>query len=129
MSRNIMIVDDESAITRMLGALIARSLKAEVRAYNDPLRSREEFDKDPAWPNLIICDLRMPGLDGMALCRLFRARRTDVPIVILTAYAGDEVRREALEIGIRHLVSKPFTPKPFLELIESLLTDADSGAV
>ncbi|MDZ4198155.1 MAG: response regulator, partial [Kiritimatiellia bacterium] len=84
------------------------------------------FEKDPDLPDLLICDLKMPGMDGMELCRRIRALRASLPVVILTAYAAEEVRDEALAIGIEHLVQKPFSPGPFLNLLRQLLSGLDA---
>lgn len=116
-----MVVDDEEAIAKMLGALLARSLGVETDVFSDPRRAWEAFSADPARFDLLICDLRMPGMDGMEFCRAARRLRAQLPIVILTAYARSEVREEAGLLGIRHVVDKPFLPQPFLALVRSLL--------
>jgi CheY-like chemotaxis protein len=66
---------------------------------------------DAAPPDLIVLDLRMPGLDGFAFCRRVRAepRFRSIPLIVLTALGpSDEVRRRALDAGCDAFLAKPF---------------------
>jgi CheY-like chemotaxis protein len=60
-------------------------------------------------PDVVVVDLKMPGMDGFSFCRAMRAdlklRRT--PIILLTGSKSDEVKREALKAGADHFMTKP----------------------
>jgi CheY-like chemotaxis protein/AraC-like DNA-binding protein len=78
-------------------------------------------------PDVIVCDVMMPGLDGFALCRAIKADpETDfLPIVMLTAKAGPEGRLAGLEQGADDYLTKPFVPAELLARIRNLLTSRE----
>jgi len=116
-----MIVDDEPPISRMLQAMLVRFLSADVLTFNHPQLALNHFQENPQCVDLLISDLKMPDMDGMELCSRIKQIRNDLPIIILTAYAGEDVRVEASRIGVSHLVQKPFETKAFLSLIRAIL--------
>jgi len=72
-------------------------------------------------PDLILTDLRMPGMDGLALLREARQRRPGTPVVVVTAYASDEAAQRALDAGARALLPKPFTSAELLRTVGQAL--------
>jgi DNA-binding response OmpR family regulator len=60
-------------------------------------------------PNVIVVDLKMPGMDGFSFCRAIRAdaRLKRTPIILLTGSKSEEVKREALKAGADHFMTKP----------------------
>jgi CheY-like chemotaxis protein len=74
-------------------------------------------------PDLIIMDVEMPELDGLSATRKIRALENskDVPIVVVSAYAADQFRDDALAAGCNEYVSTPFEPDVLEKVIESLL--------
>ena len=104
----VLVVDDDpgsrEAVVEMLGVM-----GAEVRASgsaSDALRTLEEFR-----PEVLVCDIAMPGEDGYSLIRRIRAlgaaRGGDVPAVALTALASVGDRRRALVAGFQSYLTKP----------------------
>jgi two-component system, OmpR family, response regulator len=113
----VLVVDDDGQIL----ALVARFLRSNgfnVRtARNGPemLATLESFEAD-----LIILDVMLPGMDGLALCREIR-KVSDVPLIMLTA-KGDEVDRiVGLELGADDYLVKPFNPRELLARINAVL--------
>lgn len=112
-TRPRVVVDDDAA----LRDLIAEILR-EVQGETAPVRLVTAADGiealavlDAASPDLIVLDLRMPGLDGFAFCRRVRAepRFRSIPLIVLTALGPpDEVRRRALDAGCDAVLAKPF---------------------
>lgn len=75
-------------------------------------------------PSLAILDIRMPGLDGLALCARLRAA-SDVPVIILTATEDEATAAEALEAGADDYVRKPFGAAEFIARVRAVLRRAD----
>jgi len=117
----IVIVDDEPAITRLLAFLIERSLGVKAKSYNNSAAALRELTGDASSVRLLICDLRMPDVDGLQLCRHLRKAECRWPILVLTAYASEAVEAEARAAGADAVIQKPFDPGPFLDRIRALL--------
>lgn len=70
----------------------------------------------------IVLDLRLPDMDGLAVCRQIRATgRRDLPIILVTADQTLDVKRRADEAGVTTLLAKPFDPEELLERLETVL--------
>jgi two-component system, OmpR family, KDP operon response regulator KdpE len=102
--RRILIVDDEPQITRVLRT----SLDAhgyDLRVANNG-ETALEIAKD--WtPDLVITDLSMPNMDGLELCRRFRAK-SKAPIIVLSVKGEERTKVQALDAGADDYVTKPF---------------------
>ena len=85
-------------------------------------------------PDLLVLDLMLPGLDGLAICRALRAE-SDVPIVLLTARTTEQDRLDGLGIGADDYVTKPFSPRELVLRIRAVLrrsrpvAERDSGVL
>jgi len=128
MSASILIVEDEEPIK----VLLTYNFEAEgyrVRATS----SGEEVGPMIAdeRPNLIILDWMLPGISGIEVCRLLRARpeTRDIPIVMLTARGEEAERVRGLATGADDYVVKPFSVPELLARIKSILRRADPDAV
>ena len=104
---------------------VAMSLElcgARVTAVGSAPATLEILDRDP--PDVILCDIGMPGEDGYALVRRIRARRAEeggkTPAVALTAYARDEDRSRALAAGFQTHVAKPVEPSEIARVVAEL---------
>ena len=111
MSVSILIVDDETDVA----ALFRQHFRHEVRegryvlhfAYSAEA-ALEKLDNGIE-PQLIVIlsDINMPGMDGLALLREIKRRRPDLPVMMVTAYGDDERRRQAGEHGAAGFITKP----------------------
>ena len=82
---------------------------------------------EAALPDLVLLDLRLPGMDGTEVCRRLRAR-SDVPIIVVTA-KGEEVDRVVgLELGADDYIVKPFGFRELLARIRAVMRRARPGA-
>ncbi len=72
------------------------------------------------WPDLVVLDLMLPGMDGLDVCRTLRTRGP-VPVVMLTARGDEDDRIQGLEIGADDYVTKPFSPRELVLRVESVL--------
>jgi CheY-like chemotaxis protein len=72
-------------------------------------------------PDLILTDLRMQGMDGLALLRAVKQQLPPTPVVIFTAYASEATAQEALAAGASAFLPKPFTRPQLLEAVRGAL--------
>jgi two-component system KDP operon response regulator KdpE len=118
--RRILVVDDETQITRVLRTSLSAQ-NYDVRVANDGDMALEVM-KD--WsPHLVITDLAMPNLDGVGLCRRIR-QSSEVPIIVLSVRGQDRVKVEALDAGADDYVTKPFSMNELLARVRAQLRHA-----
>ena len=118
----ICIVEDEPE----LAALVADYLRAAgftPVVFGDGAEALAEIRA--AVPSLIVLDLMLPGLDGLALCRAVRAF-SDVPIVMVTARVEEIDRLLGLELGADDYLCKPFSPRELVARIKAILRRSGS---
>ncbi len=124
MNRKILIVEDESDLAAIIADyVIAAGFAAEVIA--DGKAALASIRR--AMPDLIVLDLMLPGLDGLALCRAVR-EFSDVPILMLTARIEEVDRLLGLEAGADDYVCKPFSPRELVARIKTILRRAGGAA-
>lgn len=115
--RNILVVDDEPQITRVLKTTLSAQ-GYSIRAAGDGVQALEEMK---SWsPDLIITDLRMPNMEGLELCRKVRAQ-SRVPIIILSVKGEETIKVEALDAGADDYVTKPFSVNELLARVRAAL--------
>lgn len=102
----IALIEDDNLMREWLGrSLTTRGYKVE--------RFRRAEEALPTLcddtPDAVVTDIRMPGMSGIELGRLLRSRGIEVPLVFMTADASESLGVDALEIGVRRLLRKPFS--------------------
>ncbi|MFB3924122.1 MAG: response regulator [Terriglobia bacterium] len=119
MTLNIMVVDDEPAVLRVLRDLL-ESAGFEVSPFADSREAAIRVEKDKF--DAIFVDMRMPGLDGVELTRHIRASQSNskVPIVMLTGADDADTMRRGFQEGVSFFLGKPVTPKKLMGLINAL---------
>ena len=114
---NILVVDDEPQITRVLKTTLS-SHGYGTRTARDGDEALQIF-RD--WsPDLIITDLRMPNMDGLELCRHVR-QKSQVPIIVLSVKGEEKIKVEALDAGADDYVTKPFNVNELLARVRAAL--------
>lgn len=117
MTKKILTIDDQGDVRRLIrmtlefqGHLVLEALNADAGIQ---IAHRDK-------PDLILLDLNMPGLDGMALCKLLSADPvlSAIPVIMLTGTNDEATRQQALGSGARVYLTKPFNPMGLLELVE-----------
>ena len=115
--RKILVVDDETQITRVLRASLT-SHGYDVRVANDG-ETALEIMRD--WtPDLVITDLSMPNMDGLELTRRLRAI-SSIPIVVLSVRGEERTKVQALDAGADDYVTKPFGMEELLARVRVAL--------
>ena len=119
MSEKILVVDDELDMLMLLRMIIEDNTDFEVETTNNPseglkLLTDNEYD-------LVISDLKMPGMDGMELFDELREIRPDIPVIIITAYGSLGTADEAMNKGVSDFITKPFRKDGILFTINRVL--------
>ncbi len=116
----IMVVDDEQAVLRLL----SRTLEPEGYGVVVAADGRSALELlEEHYPDLVILDIMMPGLDGFQVLNLIR-QRSNVPVIMLTARCEVTALRDALSLGADDYVRKPFRTQELLARIRAKLRRA-----
>ncbi len=101
----VMVVDDDAETLALMHEIVAKE-GFEVETAEDAetaLRRLEQWQ-----PELVITDIHMPGMDGLALLAAVREKEPDIPVVLLTAYGSLKTAVDAIKAGAFDYLSKPF---------------------
>ena len=71
--------------------------------------------------DLVLTDFEMPEMDGLALLSFVKSRYPDIPVILVTGRASGKTKKEALEIGVESVLSKPFTGDQLLAIVSEAL--------
>lgn len=113
----ILVVDDDIEIRELLAFFLRdHGYRVELAADGEELLRKVAAGQ----PDLVVLDIMLPGEDGLSLCRRLCARHP-VPIIMLTAVAGDADRIVGLEMGADDYLTKPFNPRELLARIKAVL--------
>jgi phosphate regulon transcriptional regulator PhoB len=124
-AQKILVVEDEPDIRKLVQYNLAQErfnvLEAEDGEQALKLLQHER-------PNLVILDLMLPGLSGMELCKLLKQRSetAELPILMLTAKAGEADRIVGLEMGADDYLAKPFSPREMVARVRAILRRSES---
>ena len=120
MPGRILVIDDESQITRVLRASLSAQ-GYDVRTANDPEEGLRLFRDWP--PDLVVTDLMMPGISGVDVCRAIRSRGA-TPVIVLSVREHERSKVEALDAGADDYVTKPFGIQELLARVRAQLRRA-----
>ena len=111
MSVSILVVDDEPDVADLFRQRFRREARQGTYLLHFANTGEEALDKLAGGiePPLIVIlsDINMPGMDGLALLHEIKTRRPDLPVIMVTAYGDDERRRRATEYGAAEFLIKP----------------------
>ena len=111
MSVSILIVDDEPDVADLFRQRFRREARQGTYVLHFAASGEEALDKleGAIEPQLIVIlsDINMPGMDGLALLREIKLNWPDLPVMMVTAYGDDERRRRASEYGAAEFITKP----------------------
>lgn len=117
---NILVVDDEPQITRVLKTTLS-SQGYGIRTAADGEQALREMK---GWlPDLVITDLRMPKMDGLQLCRAIRVH-SRIPIIVLSVKGEEAIKVESLDAGADDYITKPFNVNELLARVRAALRRA-----
>ena len=111
MSLSILIVDDEPDVAELFRQRFRREVRQGLYVLHFAYSAEEALEKlyTGILPQIIVIlsDINMPGMDGLALLREIKRRWADLPVMMVTAYGDDERRRRAGEHGAAEFITKP----------------------
>ncbi len=108
----ILIVDDEPGMLEVCADTLAAIAGAHIETCQDPRRGLALIQSEP-W-DLLVLDIRMPGISGVELLREARTISADVAVLMITAFPTVETAVEAMKLGATDYVTKPFLPNDLL---------------
>ncbi|WP_426733133.1 sigma-54-dependent transcriptional regulator [Myxococcus faecalis] len=121
----VLLVDDDPAVAKVLGALLGQAGLATHTARN----GTEALALLERWPvDVVVSDVRMPGMDGMQLLAEMGRLWPDVPVILITAHGTVPLAVEAMKAGAADFVLKPFDREEILFTIRKALLRAQGEA-
>jgi DNA-binding NtrC family response regulator len=106
MKQTILAVDDEPHMLKLMERIITEKTPYQITTTSNSLEVPEILEKTQF--DLIIMDLKMPGMDGLDLLRLVKEKERFEEVVIITAFGSLETAIEALSLGVFDYITKPF---------------------
>ena len=119
MPERLLIVDDEPDMLKLLSMIIREKTPYVAVTTNNPLEALE-FAKKGGF-DLVIADLKMPGLDGIELLDAIKKADEEIPGIIMTAYGTVESAMETMRKGAFDFITKPFKKEQMLYTIDKAL--------
>ena len=120
MAEKLLIVDDEPDMLKLLGMIIRDKTPYETITTNNPAEALDLVKRGGY--DLVITDLKMPGLDGVEMLEAVKKYDADIPVIIITAYGTVETAEESLRKGAFDFITKPFRKEQILFTIEKAMS-------
>ncbi len=120
LKKKVLVVDDEPDIVEILTYNLEKENFAVYKAFSGEECIREAI---AVLPDLIILDIRMPGMTGIEACRSLRKdeRFKETPILFLTADSDEYTTMNAFDAGGSHFITKPIKPSILVNIIKELI--------
>ncbi len=117
-SERVLIIDDDEAVRILMTRILGYAGHEVITASDgeEGLQVVAEID-----PTLILLDLHLPRMNGLDVLRALQTRNCPAPVILMTFFGSEEVLVEALRLGIRDYLPKPFTPEALTEAMERAL--------
>ncbi|GHD29204.1 DNA-binding response regulator [Streptomyces violarus] len=120
----VLVVDDDPTVAEVVAGYLDRAGYVVDRADDGPTALTRAAAH---WPDLVVLDLMLPGMDGLEVCRRMRGHGP-VPVIMLTARGDEDDRILGLEVGADDYVTKPFSPRELVLRVESVLRRSKPAA-
>ena len=124
MSAKVLVVDDESDFVELLSYNLQLH-GYEVVSAGGGIEALNQARKHH--PDLIVLDLMLPDLDGFSICEILRCQPStaNIPVLMLTAMAGEIPRLQGMEVGAVDYLTKPFRPRELMQRVRAILEERD----
>jgi DNA-binding NtrC family response regulator len=117
MRAHILVIDDDAVACEFLQEALSRE-GYEVVAYTSALEALKE---DLSRYDLLMSDIRMPGMDGLQFLSQVQKKWPELPVILMTAYGSLETTMEAIKLGAWDYISKPFSPDECRAIVKKVL--------
>ncbi len=121
--RDIHLVDDDEAI-RHSASFMLRHAGFNVRTYKDGLQFLDAVDSTSL--GCVLLDVRMPGMDGLAVLRVLGNKGVTMPVIVLTGHGDVAVAVEAMKSGAKDFIEKPYDKQTLLASIKAAFNNLES---
>lgn len=112
----LFLVDDESGQLELMAEILGEIAPGiQITCFSDPVHALEAMRAQPA--DVILSDIRMPGMDGLAFVGIIRAEYPDTIVAMLSAHSDFEYARQAITLGVSEYLVKPATKKDLCQLM------------
>ena len=121
---DVLVVDDEPVVRDAARLVLEQEgLRVAIAADGDSALAHEAL----AGCRLVLCDMMMPGRAGLEVVAQIRARRPEVPIVLITGYATEANAERAMAAGATAFLAKPFDEEELLDQVRRVLGRTDDA--
>jgi CheY-like chemotaxis protein len=124
-ARRVLYIDDDESLTFLVKRLLERRGYA-ITGFERPQEALAALRADPMDFDLVLTDYNMPSMTGLDVARAVRQIRPDLPIAIASGFITDEMRAQALAIGVGDLIFKPNAVEEYCEVVNRLALDLGS---
>lgn len=131
MPYNVLIVDDSGTMRNV----IKKVLRLTGISFGNCLEAANGQEAmavlENNWVDLILSDINMPVMDGFGLLRAVKSQPSfqDVPVVLITTESNEKRLQEAMRLGAKGYIHKPFTPETVRTLVRKVMGEADESAM
>jgi two-component system NtrC family sensor kinase len=121
MNERILVVDDASDMRDFVITYVLKPWGYRTQEARDGLEALQIIRATP--PDLILCDLNMPRLDGLGLLKELQAYDISIPVILMTFHGSEEIAIEVFRHGVKDYVIKPFTETELITAITHTLKE------
>ena len=118
MDRNILLVDDQRDILRLLHSTLDTLKNAEVKIFESPSGEEALLQSTRHKVDLLISDYKLPGMSGLELMHKVRVRHPEAKVILISGVTERKVREELLNAGALAVFDKPIPLADFLDVVE-----------
>ncbi len=106
----LLIVDDDPNILKTMRAIARHHRQLETEVVEEPVAAREKILQNAPY-HIILTDLVMPGLNGVDLLKLARAKSPDTKVILVASFGDQQMLMDAIKYGVYDYIHKPFRPE------------------
>lgn len=122
----VLVVDDDPLILEVLRTIL-QLRELEVACAGDGAAALEQLERDPL-PDVIVCDVMMPGLDGVQTLERLREAAPRMKVIMATAYATPQTAVKSKKLGAFNYLAKPYEMNDLLDVVERALREGREQA-
>lgn len=118
-NNRILVVDDDETVRRSYLRSL-QSVSCDVESASNGEEALQTMEQNPF--DVVLLDMRMPGLDGLTVLRTIKQKWPDSEVVIITGYPTVDSAKEAVRLGAYDYVSKPVGPQDVINVADGAIT-------